>query len=325
MSVLDAVLLTEEERLAEFERLFGQYQNKGKIFEPTVDFYNGLNNVEGLLAGAKALYRWLGIKPYQLHVEFVGSNSTSNSGHITIPDAYQSQPYEVGALLAQAVIKHILEHRKQYDTDELFMGFATIQCGFGLLVLNGLERKPYKLLRMLGYNKGAGAPLQLTAFSTHDYANGVIEYASLYKTDLVQHIAYMTRSTQSLLSKALTLRTRHIATPKAVHSDNQNRLLWKVHALLLTLLVLIPVSTALYVWMQRPDQPSTAMVAQYQKLSSLEIAYNSCATEAQRQQNTYDQNDIFMQRQIDATLVRCASLRNQYNYEVDQYNKLVED
>jgi hypothetical protein len=321
----DAVLLTQEEQLAKLDGLFGHYENKGKFFDPTTRFYNLLTTEEGLLLAAKQLHHWLGIKPHHLHVQFSNSTKPVTSATIVIPAGYANQPYETGALLAQAVLNQILVHRKHYQPDDLFLEFATIECGLGIVILNGLNRPRHTLFQKLGFQKNIGKPLQLSALTVSDYASGLIEYATLYETDLTKHVTFMTAATQTILAPVLKYQTSHIPLPDAVRQERHALRHLQLKAVLFIALAILPVMLGLFVWSQRPYKPSTKVITQYQKVLQLKDQYDNCIDQAQKQRNTYDHTDIFMERQVDATLVRCASLRNQYHYEIDQYNKMVNE
>lgn len=304
---MSELLLTHEEQLAKLEELFGSYENKGKCFEPTVGFYDLLANEEGLSVAAKQLYQWLGLKPYRVHISYADTTPESPST-IHLPTYYVDKPYEAGALLAVAVLRHVLTQRKHYEPDELFLEFASVHCGFGIVVLNGIVTDK----DCLGY-------------SAADYAETLLEYAQVYQGDLSLHIAAMTPPTQELLTSALHLKHHHIAVPKVVIRQQRMKAAKRFKLGLGLTGVAIVFGTASFVWLQRPSKISEAASLQYQKALALRQEHGNCAKEAQTMQNTYDLNDIFMQRQVDAKLVECLSLKNQYNYEVDQYKKLTEE
>jgi len=86
------------------------------------------------------------------------------------------------------------------------------------------------------------------------------------------------------------------------------------------LAVLLVLATALYINANKPRYLPAELTEKKEEIQIIKNQYQICIDEVKRKQQSWDTNDIFMQRQIDADKSRCTSIKNRYNYEVNKYN-----
>lgn len=151
-----------------FDLLGARFAHKGRVFLPSTSFYDSLATDEGLTKAGYALFRWLGVKPGALNIQY-GAQTASHDSNITITRDYQECPYHAGALLAKQVMQFAIVHRLQYKdaATSLLIEQATLEYGFGLLMVNGLAARSTGLTKLFHLTHGQHHHTQ--AFTLQDY------------------------------------------------------------------------------------------------------------------------------------------------------------
>lgn len=315
------LLVTDEERIAKLYVLLGtRFSHHGQLLLPTFRQYEALSTDEGLRALAKEFCRWLGYKPQSLIVKFgevksdVSYAITPDS--ITINYAFRDHPLVTGGLLATAVLRFVLEHH-HYAPDDRFIEVATVEAGLGLWVINAFKprlSRREKLYHMLDGNWTQLEGFQLKAMTAGEYirqftifARNNRHFPEEYGRSISKRSIHLIPSTPSM--------TKIIPLPEpsttSKHRRNANSL-WIKIALLSASAAAITIF-GLLILGHRTTSTSYEQTRDAQALRVIKASLDTCIEQASDQQSSYDPNDLFMTRQIDATKTRCESLRNQYN------------
>lgn len=321
------LLVTDDERTAKMLELLGhRFSNHGQLLLPTFRQYEALNDDEGLQALAKEFCRWLGYKPRQLVVTF--SETSPHTDYLLTPESitinhvFRDHPLVVGGLLANATIAFILQHH-HFTPDDRFIEVASVETGLSLWVINALQprrSKREKLYHMLDGNWVQLEGLQLKAMSVGEYLRQFMIFTSTnrlfpeeYGKGVSKRSVHLLPSTPS--NTPLVPLTEPTATLKHIHDANA---LWaKISLLSVSAAALLLVG--LYLWHGKPAPVAYEQTRDTQALRIIKASLGECIQKASEQQSTFDPNDLFMARQVDATKTRCESLRNQYNEALSQY------
>lgn len=322
---MSEVLLTQEAKLALFRKIFdGKLVHRGKLFRPTVEFYDQLGSNEELTAAAKQIYRWLGIKPYTLTVSF-SEHSGIRVGHdrIEIPAHFQGFPYQSATCLALGVMRHVIAYRfRHHEVDDAFIEFATLESGLGIIVINGLcgtHSLSTRTYHFIQKHPGAHHLPNLSEYSRTDYAHEVVEYALRYRVPAEGWYPYVNNSARRLLRIKVT-RSPHVLPLQERAYRHHSRQWWTKLWLYATLAAIL-ITSALFILSQRPWSPSPTAADRYHDITVLESSVRICEKQVVALQNAADVNEIFNDININATKSRCQSLRNSYNYSVKLYNE----
>lgn len=321
------VLVTEDEIFAKLhEILGGRFTNHGQLFQPTFPPYEALQDDTGLNELAKEFCRWLGYKPRRLTVKYGsvpgGSYSVIDAETVTINALFRDHPLVTGGILALAMLEFVLE-RHDYIPDERFIDVSSVEAGLGLWVINALQPKRTlreKLYHMIDGNWLQLEGLRLDAMTTADYLRLFSIYASinrLFPEDYGRSISR--RSMHFLPTTPSATKIIPLPEPNATHRHIQqaNKLWIKILLLSMTVAAILLFSVILI--SQRSKPVSYEETRDAQALRTVKSSLDDCLKLASKQQSTYDPNDLFMTRQIDATKTRCESLRNQYNDALSLY------
>lgn len=190
------VPLTAEARERFVENLFnGELPHQGEIFIPDDMFYYGTSprlQAENMI---KLLGNWLGIKPGYIGLEFeVGKNRKVNTHkyNVFIEQSTMSDEFVLGAKIAYALTRYLVEERKQIlptraEQRSALLANATIEFGLGLVILNGLKQK--KNINRIG----GGSSLDiLQGFSHTIYSQLLISFTHKYRVDLSNYLHCLT-------------------------------------------------------------------------------------------------------------------------------------
>lgn len=318
------LLVTDTERLAKLQDILGsRFVHSGELLLPTFRQYDDLETEAGLLALTKDMLRWLGYKPHRLHVSYVEQDALYAITHetISISAKFHDHPLVTGGILACAVIQFVSEHH-HFLPDTRFVERATVETGFGLWIINALQPKRSYAEKLYHMLDGAWAQLeglQLQAMSTSEYLQVFTAFTAehrLFPEEYGRSVSK--RSLHVLPNTASNTKIIPMVEPSATLAHLRNtRLLW-LRITLLALTTSAIITFGVIFWSHR-DTSSYDQSRDVSSLSVIKQSLNQCIQKASNEQSSYDPNDLFMARQIDATKARCESLRNQYNDALSSY------
>jgi hypothetical protein len=324
-----ATLLTDEERLAVLAKIIGKHPIKSPAIQlPSAAQYNQLSTDDDLQTLAKDMCRWLGFKPRSLTVSYADPQLVDDflvsKDSIRINWLYRDHPYIVGALLVFAVLGFVAEHHNQ-PTDRSFLEFASIHSGLGLWVVNALRPKISRFESLYHAIDGAWfrrEGLKLESYTAPQYAHLVASYAHDNRVEPEAIMPSITSRSRYLLPDYLTSKFESslIDPVKIITHQRQARLMW-AKIILLCLTVSLGTTIGVYLYTQKNPEITPAQIQDQQAVQIIKKSLDNCLQKASGQQSTYDPNDLFMTRQIDATKSHCQSLRNEYNFALDRYQK----
>lgn len=323
------VLLTDEERRVQLQKLYGHRLTKpGKLHLPTAATYDSLTTDEGLHKLFTEFCRWLGFKPEKVQVYFSTHTTSyaSDNSQIVIGQAYQRHPYAAGALLALATLDHFIERYSHAVPDRVTLEFASLESGLSLWVLNGLRPKlswAQSIYHVLDASWVHREGIRLENYNPAQYAHEIADYAQRNRLPTEEYITHVSKQRRHLLPKHVSLSILPALPEPTIALQHQKaaRQLW-LKLLLIVSIVTAVICLGIYLWAGRHPAVSARQLEDQKALEVMKSSYDACAEKATQEQNTYDPNDLFLNRQIEATKGRCESLRNEYNYALDQYQKI---
>ncbi len=326
-----SLLLTEQERSAKLDSLLSdRFTERGTLQLPKTSEYNQLDTNKGLKAIAYEMCRHIGVKPNKLHVQFSSEQSGRDVWYandtITIHARYRHHPYITGALLAFGVLTYFVERYDDSSPDRAFIEYATIYTGLGIWIVNalgpraGIRESLYHVIDGSWFNREG---LQLESYKADQYAHYVAAYAHDNRIAPETYIKNISARSRQLLPE-FTVKKSVLSLPepeKISHHRKMANLLW-VKIIIVALILGVTVTASIYIWSERSPSLNVRQIEDKKAIEIIKQSFDSCIEKASDQQSTYDPNDLFLTRQVDATKSRCESLRNEYNYALDQYTKL---
>lgn len=323
------LLLTGEQHRERVRKSLGsRFSHHGQIFEPTEVFYQTVLSDSDLKHQYTQLCRWLGVPKTSLKVRFASAAPTNHSSKqgVAIQSGLRKNAPVCAAILARHIARVCLERHglpsDPFQAAALIDAF-TIEYGLGVVMLNGLaasKKLPYGPASHL-----AGHHLATKNFlAPRAYAKRFIEFTHRFHLDIASWGGLLTPRARLLLPRVL----RHPASrspkrPEAVRIlDRQNRVR-KVKALLVGALAIGLIGVSIFVTSNRPRYLPPELSIQREKIDQLRNLYQLCNNAVSKEQNETDQANFFIARSTEADKNRCVSLRNKYNYEVDQYNQAI--
>jgi len=275
--------------------------------------------------------RQLGFKPNGLTVQYgkasirTGYVVDHDSKTILIDPKLKQHPYSSGAELALAITAYVLSHLSHETPDKGFTEFATIETGLGVWVINALRPRlswRQKLYHLIDSSWFHSDGIQLDAYSPRQYVERFVALAHEKHIATDTYLPHVLSQVRYLFPQFVqTQSERYLPDARAVlrHRRSAN-LLW-VKAILIALIIASGIVLGILALSSSPEPVNPEIARQQRIAHELKEAYTKCQNEASKQQSMYDPNDLFLTRQIDDTKTRCESLRNQYNYAVDQYQQ----
>lgn len=319
------LLVTDAERTTKLLEVLGsRFSHHGELLLPTYRQYEALDSNDGLLALAKDIFRWMGYKPRKLTITYGSVHRYEIIDHdvITISSAFKDHPLVAGGLVALATVDFAAQHHHMIG-DERFIEMGTIEAGLGLWIINGLQPKrsrSEKLYHMLDGNWLQLEGLQLQSTSIPEYIRQFSIFTGQNHLFLEDYASGVSKRALHLLPEVVSgERLLPMVEPTATLKHlNSAKLLWIKLSLVCAIVAAIGIF-AIVIWAQRPQATPYEQTRDTETLRVIKNSLNDCIGQAAKQQDTYDPNDLFMTRQIDATKVRCESLRNQYNEALSNY------
>lgn len=324
-----ASVLTDDERRARLGQVFGhRLSHPGKLHLPTTALYDTLTTDEGLKKLFFEFCRWLGSKPGRIEVRFDRDTATYavNGNHITVSQTFQTHPYAAGALLAFAAVTYYMNKHTEGIVDQAEVELGTVETGLGLWVVNGLRPKlsgRQKLYHLLDSSWMHLEGISLVNYSTIQYAHTVADFAQRHRILIEEYITHVSRQRRHLLpANVSSSGLPSLPDPTVTYRHNRAARHFWFKLLLITAITATVACVGVYLWASRTPTVTAQQLEDKKALEIMKTSYEACVLKATGQQNTYDPNDLFLERQIDATKSRCESLRNEYNYALDQYEVL---
>lgn len=322
-------LLTDEERRAYIQKALGhRLQKPGKLFLPTTQVYDTLATDSGIQHLFIELCRWLGVKPGSTHVSYrdILGDFIVDGQTIYVAKQYQGHPFIAGSVLSLTAIAFALSRHNTALPDRAFLELSTIETGLGLFVLNGLPPKlsffqnTYHIVANDWYHREG---FSLLGYQKSHYAHLLAEWAHANRVPAEEYLPHVRNTSRNLLPQYVArLNSPNLPSPKVMHARNRaSRLFW-LKLLLLGGILAVIIAGTLFVWAQRKPAISASQLEAEQSLQIMKRSYDACVLKATGQRNTYDPNDLLLERQVEATQSKCESLRNEYNHALDQYQLL---
>jgi hypothetical protein len=310
-----------------------------QAFRPDSDFYAQYNSrenkVEGLHYMAGKLFEWLNIKPNGCVVSFYSEDEMpSEAGKetagwytkiplegketevILVNSKHINSAFAVGAILAHEMM-HLYLRRKNVGFEdrlenELLTDLATIQVGFGILVLNGMSYSNNWWLSIIlifvGIRYWHSEQLAFGYFEPKEYGRYALNYfhgMNLSTSDLFN---YLNPSSRHFVPHSLFTRSNSpIPYIKKLESQNFKANLLKIGA----------VSIVLYIVLANGSFESTDK-------SSLSTQIETCKNEATSLENEIKTNENALKNmkfKLDAYESRNDA--ENFNSLVDPYNSLL--
>lgn len=305
------------------------HRDKHALFLPTATFYDKLQTNQGLTDAALELCRWIGIKPQKLRVQY-GAHKSSDPKTIMLNQNLIYFPYHAAQQLAVDVIQLLLVQKRYTDQpSRSLLEHATIYLGLSAITLNALyytENIADKWHRVSKYHI-TDKPYTLVSYSPETYLAAFIQHCKVRRINCTGLRAHLNGPAAKRLPAEL-LGKNHGYTdslnPKSVQHIKQSSLINFSQFLLITCLIGIAISSSIYLWQQSPKTNKDEIAAIQQQLRSLNEQYVQCSRAAQDLQNTYNGDDIFIERRIDAIRNECQSIKNQFNDKVLKLNEIAQ-
>lgn len=328
-------LLTDEARRAHIHALFGhRFTMQGKLQLPQLAAYNRLGTAEGLSELGTQICRWLGLKPNGLHIQFADKYSPAGysidikAKQILVDAGYRKHPYSCGAVLALALTAYAITKASKEEPDQDLTELATIELGIGLWIVNALApkisryRQVYHLIDSSWHGKET---VSLSAFSNAQYIEAVVQYAHENRIAADEYLPHIPKRSQLLIPEFTRKQSsRYLPETRMAHQHKKAARIFWIKVGLASLVIASGLSLAIYAASINTAQSDPRIQEQLRTIETLRTQYTDCQSEASKQQSDYDPNDLFLTRQVDATKARCESLRNQYNYAIDQYHHYID-
>lgn len=322
-------LLTNDDRRVHLHEILGhRLKSSGKLDLPNIEQYNKLSTNPGLRAVAYEMCRQIGFKPTGLKVMFdddvieAGFRVNAQSKAVYIDPRFIDHPYTCGAVLTLAVTAYAIELFGHEPPDRPFIEFATIETGLGLWILNALRPKSSLARRIYHsidtswfHNEG----LRLESYSQKQYAERLVSYAHDNRVTPDSYLPHTNPDVKQLLPALITLRDgRYLPEiPIITKHKTATKALW-TKILLVSLIGASGITFGIYVAATGSDSVHPEKARLQAHVEYLKLEHQKCQSDASDKLSQYDPNDLFLTRQVDSIKSRCESLRNQYNFTVDQ-------
>lgn len=304
--LITSLPLTAEAREDLLEQLFAsELPHHGEIFVPGSSFYvHGTTHAQAKHM-LKALCTWLGIKPGYIGIEFESMPSTAAQGQrhtIFLESNVVKDELLLGAVLAHALVRYLLEERKQvhlFDPNEQLslVATGTVVFGLGIVILNALRpsRKYTKYRHEL-----------LGTLPLHEY--GAMVHGFLWQRAVPQH-AFMQNLTPW---SAQILQVPKSKKPIPIirqqyHFQQQKR--YEIIGLVWLLFLVICIGG--FVIFQRVKPDSQEIKDLKERVALLQGLKQKCSDTLNYTKLYADMTDILTVRSVNTEELRCKSLSNE--------------
>lgn len=322
--------LTDEARREHLHALFGhRFTMQGKLQLPELTHYNQIGTSKGLQSLATEMCRWIGLKPNGLEVNYSpgripsGYSVDIKSKQVRIEDTYAKHPYSCAAILTFALLCYAITKAGHSEPDQNFIEFAAIELGLGLWIINALSPNlpvHHKIYHIIDTSWHQRETLPLQSYSPAQFANSVIKYAHENRIAADEYLPHILKRNQQLVPQFVrTQTTRHLPEASITRQHRKAARLFWIKIVVSSAVIASAFVLTFYLIASEEKTINPEARKQLQLIESLRSQHAKCQQQASELQSSYDPNDLFMTRQVDAIKARCESLRNQYNYAIDQY------
>lgn len=311
--ITDAPLTAEAREIILRETFDGDLPHDGKLFVPDDEFYVSTAPQKQARAMCDQLCVWLGIPKRHIGLVFEADAHDVNDAsryRIFIESDVLRNEYTLGATIAHALVRYLLEDRKHIrlearEQQAALIATASILFGLGIVITNGLLPR-YLWLEAAGLHQRLKLDL-LGPVQPEQYHQQLRAYLKRYRIPTVYYAASCMPWTAQRLGIKLPKRTTH-AVFAAKHTIHLTRL--KVIGTVWLVIVILAMAgfTLLHrvAPINRTEQAAQDQATMYKQLSQLchdTVAYDKQYT---------DTSDLMAERAINARETRCKSLDNQY-------------
>lgn len=322
---------TREDKLALINALQDSFSHKGELLLPDEEFYPEKFDDKNLALASKKILMWLEQKPHDLNFiisdeNFIGYRNNSDGQAITLSKKVSTSPFTGAAVIARACLEYFLA-KKNIPLDDELVELALIEFGLGVLTINSFDSDKSlasSINRLVPLSKKPRVnPNVLMYFSPLDFAKLFEKYINtnmLGYRSVVEHVL-------PWVTRFLNSRDAHMKILRYADYSQEARkklLTLRAKAALLAFTTLSVSIFGLFLWQQQPRQLPQNLQSQKEDIEVLEKAYRVCIDSARDKQMHYDKSDVFLMRQLDSHMARCASIRNTHDYRVRTYNKELE-
>lgn len=305
-------LITHTDRVKELTSMLAHIRHKADLFLPSDTFYPEQVSSEDPERMAHEIFSWMGIKHRSLifHMDpdqdqLVQYSYVKHKSQVSFNMQAMQNPFVCGAAVAHAITHHLIIARAKVQLnatqeDEAFADLATVYAGLGILILNSFSTKTPALGGMAQANY---------ASEFLDYCSGQRIVSSIWMPHILPNITEThlgAHDKSKRLVPFLSAYTKHVAS----HRRGIALVTSATGLLLIAILSL---------FLSQPKALSADMLEKRDGISVLKAQIAHCEATVKRKLATWDQSDIFIERQIQADNTRCNSLKSRYNYEVGEY------
>lgn len=337
-----AALLTEADKIAWINGILGHAERDHElVFLPSAQFYRTLKEPGGTEQAVDQLCRWLKIKTGKLHVKVVnksrqaiGISHDKNGSMITIRADIAANPYQTAALLAYASVHKILNGQEQFQAmpppEKLrYMDIATAYSGLGIVMLNGIRYERGWADRIWRSLKNIAFPgtykLPVGSYQPSQYAELVLSHALEGRADLHEMAQYFLPWARPFLPARMHMlvKRRRDKLGYVLDADRSVRLNNLLAVLACMPLIALPLGQLIYNHVREPVPPPE-LISQREKVLTLLSMYETCTASVDRKRQVTDQTDLLTEGAVNAHANTCLSIKNRYNYELDQYRQALD-
>ncbi len=314
--------LTSDAREKFVEELFqGEMPHQGELFLPNDEFYKGDNPQSQAENMIELLGKWLGIKPGYLGLEFQDveiKKLRSRNYNIFIDQSLLSDEFALGAKIAFALTRYLVEERKQILSSQIdqqtgLLAYASVEFGLGVVITNGF--KPGQFFKKMGLNYNNDI---LNGYSQFAYSQELVKYTRKYRIDQNNYINYLAPWAAEILGLKLSKNPSH-AVRDAIH---QVRISKFKFAGVIWILILIILS-GVFVIAQKVKPLDKNISQAQQKILLLNDQVKECVSRLNYDKQFTDSSDILAIKTINASELKCKSLQNDQNNAENAYADLL--
>lgn len=287
----------------------------GELFVPGNSFYVHGTPQARANHMAKSLCTWLGIKPGYIGLKLESAPPTSTQGQrhtIFLESHVLRDEFLLGATLAHALVRYILEERKQIHLldpmDQLsLVATGTVVFGLGVVVANGLN--PSKFHQKDTNNLLGNLPVS-------EY--GAMLHGFLWQRGVPEH-SYMNSLTPWVTKVLGAPKPTHpiLAIKHQTHELRSKR--YQKFGLLWIAALSLGIGAFLLVQRVRPQTGEARSLQE--KIMLLQELKQVCNNSVDYTTHYSDLSDIQVVRRINAEAARCKSLQNQLHEAERSYEK----
>lgn len=306
--------ITTEEKLALANDIKRTFHRKSELLLPDDELYPKVINDASINRAAKKILVWLGVKPKT--AAFTSAKNTDNN--FPIPQDFLDNPYELAGFLALACVRKLLD-KKSIAYDAELEELLIIELGLGMLIVNTIGSSNdarQKTRRILGLSPNNSHLLRY--YSANEFMRRFRDYITLNELHPAPVYEHTTPWGQRLL--LLPHITPKKEEPYVVSSNKQLQTVrQKIIGVIVCGILMVSLFGAVY--SQRSRSLSPELQSQKEVIETLNVAHSKCQETLRTKARTYDSNDIFMDRQLDAHASRCTSIKNKHDFYVRDYNQ----